>query len=330
MRLRAVAALALLALPASAHATAGLQWTFHGPRQFILHADLQLPELLHLTAQRNHEVKVSEIDFAVVTTCTPDETLGKRGWELMCKLDDLAMKAAPARGKDDLVLPVLDDWDQVLTGASVQLVFTRDGRVRDFDLEQPKLVDQNARTRQMVEDMRQLVNRVFSAFDLELPKKGDDKGHGSWTQRQSPVLGFPTGQGTLGSATVEHRITGTEGRVVDITTTARGILGSGDMIAVGGQERPANLFDMTLKGTARFDTEHGVLVARDYQTRGTLTASSIDSTGQKGYPWVQIVKLRWVPPDTAPPAFGKNQVMQRLQEDTPPSTGRAMNPPPQP
>lgn len=329
MRLGWLGVLALL-VPATARATTGLEWRFDHPIRYVVHARLELPQLTWLQAQRNHQVKVSELDFAVVTTCKPDETLGKRGWELACNIDDLALHAAPADGEEELVLPVLDDWDKVLTGATIKLTFTRDGQVKDIGLEHPHLVDHDQRTSEMVETMRELLTRVYAALDLQLPKNGDDKGHGSWNQRQTLVLGFPVSQGTMGSATVQHQITKIEaGHDVDLKSAGEGLLSDGEMVAAGGQERPADTFDMRLQGTARFDTQRGALVSRDYQTHGVLTASSVDAEGQKGYPWVQVVKLRLLAEGSAAPQMGPNEIVERV-DTPPPSMSRTENAPPKP
>jgi hypothetical protein len=78
-----------------------------------------------------------------------------------------------------------------------------------------------------------------------------------------------------------------------------------------GQERPANLFEMSLAGRARFDTARGVLVDRDYAAEGTPTASSLSADGREGYPYVQVAHLELVEEGTEPPPLGPNQEIVR-------------------
>lgn len=313
MRAAWVAALLAMA-PAQAWATTGLQWQVDGPLRYEIDAQLQLPQLMMLRAQRNDEARVSEVRLSVVTTCTPSEVLGKRGWELSCTLDDIAIALAPHDLDRAPAERILEDWDGMLTGATVEIVLWSDGRVRSVDLEDVTLRDQNRQTNNIVETQRFLLARAFAALDLQLPKKGDDKGRKVWTQRESLVLGLPTSMGTMGSAVIDHAITATEGTVVEITTRGRGTVASGETVSVGGEERPADFFEMTLEGTASFDTEAGAMIARDYATRGTPTASSLTSAGAEGYPWVQVVTLRRLLPD-AEVTLGPNRLVER--EDAP-------------
>jgi len=190
------------------------------------------------------------------------------------------------------------------------VAFGRDGRLRNVDLEGVEARDR--RTSEIREAMRLVMTRVYAPLDLQLPKNGDDKDRGAWKQGSSVVLEFPSDVGSMGSAKVRHTIVATEGSVVTIETTGRGTLGSGQMVEVApGQERPANLFEMSLAGRARFDTARGLLIDRDYTAEGTPTASSLTSDGREGYPYVQVAHLELIEEGTEPPPLGANQEIVR-------------------
>jgi hypothetical protein len=307
---RALALVGLLGISATAGAVTGLEWQLGDqPVRYLITARIQLPELMWFNAEVNVETRVSEFQVDLVTRCAPTGEVGKKGWELACAVEDIALRAAPTASDSGRVLPVLDEWDQKFLGATVQLQFNRDGRVRNLDLE--GVVANDRRTSEIRETMRLVMARVFAPLDLQFPKKGDDQDQ-SWKQRSTTVLEFPSNVGSMGAAVVRHTVVGSEGSVVTIETTGRGTLGSGEMVEVApGQMGPANLFEMSLAGRARFDTARRVLLDRDYAAEGIPSASSRNADGREGYPYVQVAHLELVEEGTEPPPLGPNQEIVR-------------------
>lgn len=275
-------------LAAVAHATTGLAWQFDAPVRYELGVAVYFPQAVFIRAAENREARAIEIDVHLVTTCTPVGPLGK-GWQVRCRIDDLALGAlaiAPDAGRLD---PIVAEWDTVLTGATVELALQSNGRIKVLDLEGvPK---GNDRLSEIQETMRQVLRRAFALIDLELPKKGDDKGRGEWRQGTALAMEFPTAVGTLGSAALQHRITGTNDGVVTLSTAGKGTIGSAETVSVRGNEQIRDLFEATLEGTATFDTARGRLVERQYLFEATPTASSAASQGARGFPYVQAARL---------------------------------------
>jgi len=303
--------LAAALLGSEAWAATGLEWQWEGvEHRFYIQAQVRPSELMWFRAENNREVRVAEFRVNLSTTCRPERLVGKRGWELRCDLDDFGIAAAPVASEQGLLLPILDELDDKFTGAWLQVVFTRDGRVKNVDLEG---VDKsNRRISQIHESMRLVLVRAFAGLDLQLPKNGDDKGKGSWKQKAALAMGFPSDLGTMGSAEIIHEITATDGDVVELSSTGRGVLGSGEMVEVAGQERPKNLYDMSLSGTARFDVGRGLLLSREYLVEGNPTASSMMADGWAGIPYVQAVQVSWVEPGVDLPVVGDNQELDAV------------------
>ncbi|MBW1878085.1 MAG: hypothetical protein JRJ84_06975 [Deltaproteobacteria bacterium] len=307
---RALVLVGALSTSGRAGAVTGLEWQLgEQPVRYLITARVQLPELMWFNAEVNVETRVSEFQVDLVTRCISAGEAGKKGWQLICAIEDIALRAAPAASESGRTLLVLDEWDEKLLGATVQLLFNRDGRLRNVDLEGVEASDR--RTSQIRETMRLVMTRVYAPLDLQLPKNGDDRDRGTWKQGSSVVLEFPSDVGSMGAAVVRHTVLAVEASVVTIETTGRGTLGSGEMVQVAGQERPANLFEMSLAGRARFDTARGVLLDRDYVVEGRPTASSVSAEGREGYPYVQVAHLELVGEGVEPPPLGANQEIVR-------------------
>jgi hypothetical protein len=202
------------------------------------------------------------------------------------------------------LLPILVEADDALTGATVQFLFGRDGRVRDVELVGLHMKADDRRSAEREEGLRLLMVRTFAPLDLQLPRKGDDGGKGAWRQKESLIFGFPSGVGALGSASIGHEIAEVTGDLIDLRSTGHGVIGAGDSVAVAGTERVANMYDMRMEGTARFDRATGRLLSRDYTARGTLTASSVDAAAGGGSTYVQVGSLRWLVDDAPVPDLG--------------------------
>jgi hypothetical protein len=288
-----MALVALLGGSATAHATTGLvwQWPEEG-RQYSIQAEVHVAEAFWMRSEFNLDIRVTEFRFFAVTTCKPAANIGKSAWELQCTLDDVAVSAAPASANEaqrEALQGVLDEWDKKYTGAFVQMSFKNDGRVRQLDLEGVK--KGNRRLNEIHEAMRLVAARGFSGFDLQLPKKGDDKGKGQWKQNSPLTMKFPSDKGTMGSADVVYEVESEKAGLVKIVSSGRGTLGSGEMIVVGDVEQPKNLYKMTLGGQAVFDTTSGLLKVHEFMTEGTPTASSELGDGFAPLKYVQALRL---------------------------------------
>lgn len=279
-----------------AQAIEGLQWRIGTePVRYQIHTRTFLAEVMMLRAELNLDVRIGEFWLDAVVSCVATEPPGKRATPVACTFEDVLLRAEAVAADAERLAPVLTEYDQRLTGAVAQFELTHDGRIVGFGLEGVRR--NNTRTIDQAETMRLIALRAFAALDLGLPKGGDDKGKGSWTQRESAALWFPSSQGTMGAAQIRHRVVSFTDSEVTLATEARGTLGSGATVMINGAEQPANLFSMNLEGDARFDIAKGQLIERVYTVRGVPTASSINAEGLAGLEYISGAGASRLAPD---------------------------------
>jgi hypothetical protein len=294
MRLVATLALLLgLGASAPAHATTGLVWKVpaEGLRFFVV-ARVNYPLMLNFQAELNHQFRAPEFQFEAVTECKPALTT-KTGWELQCRFEDVSLLATPVNADDhEHVQAILTEMEGRYEKGWVQLQLGSDGRVRNVDLEDVE--KGNQRTADIHEVMRLVATRAFAAMDLELPKNGDDKGKGAWKNNSLLANQVPSSRGTQGMAPVVHTIAKQEGGIVEINSQGKGVISTGDMQGEGATERPLATWDITYAGYAKFDTNRGVLLEREFLVDGAPTASSV--TAPSGMPYVAAGRLQLLEP----------------------------------
>ncbi|MBT3219357.1 MAG: hypothetical protein HN348_09725 [Proteobacteria bacterium] len=308
--IRAIAVLICLGvcLPLPAQATTGLvwNWTPDQARRYFVQTQVRLPEPMLFLALANRDVRVTEFQVNLNLNCVAANALGKKAWELSCAIDDFAIQAAPISTEKGRLIDILNEYDEMLTNAHLELVLTLDGRVRTVDLE--GIDKRNKRSDIIHENLRLILARSVAGFDLRLPKKGDDRG-GPWRQTNAQIAGFPSELGSMGAVEIDHLVQSSTNTVHELAMTGRGTMSSGEMIVVGNQERPRNLFEMAISGTAQFDGAAGELVSREYLVDAKPTASSMDSTGT-GVNYVQAAHIVLVKEGQQVPAFDENAELE--------------------
>jgi hypothetical protein len=304
-----ITGIAGLTLGNSAWATEGLswKWTEGQSRHFYIQSQVQLAEVMVFRATNNTDVRVTEIQLNISSTCTAVSPVGKRGWELSCSFDDFAIQAAAIQSEKGRLLPILDEVDENMKSATMQLVLLNDGRLRGIDLE--GIVKRNTRTVDMHETLRLVLIRAFSVLDLQLPPKGDDKGK-AWRQSGSRVAEFPSNKGTFGLVEIDSAVKEVQGNKVTIESIGRGTIGGGEMITLGDRERPKNMYATELRGTASFNVARGELLDREVLVQATPTASSVAAEAGSGPAYVQALRLVTVAPNSSVPAFGPNAELE--------------------
>lgn len=301
MRWLLIVALSLCAaLPGRALATEGLEWKLQDTEvRYLLQAQVRLSEILWFRSESNENARVAEFRVDVLTSCKPTLAL-KKGWELRCDLEAVGLQAAPLPQDAGKMDPIAKEMASNLTGAWVQVDFHSNGVVKNLHLE--GIDSENRRISEINEVLRLVLLRAFGGLDLQLPKNGDDRGKGVWKQKTSLSMAFMSAQGTMGSSTTQHQLTSEDGAEVEITSTGKGTLGSGEMIVINGQERPRNLYDVVFEGVARFDTARGLMVSREYIVDAEPTASALLAEGTEGVHFVQGVRVQLIEPGRDAPS----------------------------
>ncbi|HHO51070.1 MAG TPA: hypothetical protein ENK18_09425 [Deltaproteobacteria bacterium] len=298
--------LALGTLAPQARATTGIGWRWgdNVERRYLLQAQVRLPEMIPVKSLTNTDLRVVEYYLAVVTRCT-SSVASKKTWELLCTFEDVQFDAAPPRADANRGLKeLLDEWDQLLLGTTAQIVFSRDGLIRNVSLE--GVNTRIRRFREIEETLRLLLLRDLAGLELQTPKSGDDRGR-PWQQKDSLAVDLPKSMGSFGSVRLLHTVgEEREGSVVVIDTTGEALVSSGETVGAPGGERMRNVFDMEVRGRSRFDLEAGTLVSRDYIVTGEPTASSALATGVAGTLYVQAVHVELIPREAEVTPLGEN------------------------
>lgn len=216
-------------------------------------------------------------------------------------MDDVRLLGQPIpQDKGQLAL-ALKDYDAQLEDATLEVLMTRDGLIKRYDL--IGIERSNRRRVQFEENLMIVVARALAGIDLQLPKGGIDKGR-IWKQKSVLAMGFPSNQGTMGSSVLKSVVTATEANSVVITSEGEGLMGSGVMIEIGGKTQPKTLYKMKMNGVARFDTATGSLLEREYLVEGVSTTSSAKIDSLTGMPYVQKIRVNRI--DAMPEKLGES------------------------
>ncbi len=277
--------LPLLALTATANAEdaekATLSWDWSKPHRWYVENHVQLPLFMWFQTPFNKQARVNAFDVRAVVQCPAAEQVTGKVWEMSCTIEDWSLSAEALPQDEHLLQPILDELDQLVTGAQAQLQVRADGRLVNLDLE--GVYRQNQRGGEVIETLRLVLGRAFAALDLETSKKGED----TWMENTPWLVYLPVSNGTAGLVQVVHQVTGTQGHLVDFRSAGQGVMEQpGD--ENGGL---VNRFDTRLEGTATWDTRQMRLLERQWALLGTPTSSSAIASGTAGYPYVQGGRL---------------------------------------
>ncbi len=294
--------ISVVALPARAMVPVaeGLIWKWGEgvERTWVIENEVQLPAYIWVMAEFNKEARLLAFATRMVVTCKEGRPYSKRATEVDCRIDDFAMKGAAVEGDRGLLLPILDEVDTRLTGATLQVILRHDGRVTNIALHgTPK---SNRRVNLMQETMRLILSRAIVGFDLHLPKNGAAP-DGVWAEFGGMLMSAPTDRGSQGSAETAHLVERVDGDLAVIESAGRGMIVPAED---GSVHR--NFFDTRLEAVAVFDLKQGMLRERVWSAFGTPTASSTITVGGAGIQYLQSGKIRALDPGAPRPDLGPN------------------------
>ncbi len=267
--------LALMSLSSPAMATNGLEWQWEvgEKRTYELAAHVLMPTVLTLESERNHQARLAEWFVEVVSTCEALEE-NKRGWRLRCDVHDLRLRGQGPVQDQDKLQAIIPEFDERMSRGWIQVSLSRNGRISDFDLE--GLEKETPRLKRGHELARVFLYRAFTALDMQLPRKGDDRNQGAWSDDRPRAMEMvPAPNGTSGGSETAHVVKKVDGPEVHVATAARG--------TITGDEDRIGYFAVELNGAATFDRERGILLDRGYNLVGTATASSVYATTDGKY-----------------------------------------------
>ncbi len=291
-----------VAAPAAAATGVEWQWPEGEVRKYRVAADVTMNQVLIFSKEYNKDVRVYDYAFVVDVDCKPTSATGK-GWELACDITEAQLNASVAKNDLNIGLEVLDEWDQKLVDdAILTFELTADGKVKDFDIQ--GLNERNTRIRMIKETMRPVLLRGFSAFDLNLPKKGDAAK--PWKQKTQLALMLPVINGMLGATQLQSEVAEEDGTKLTIDTVGRGTL---TMQQEGADTRLApDSYDSVMRSRSVFDTATGNLLERSYLVESQLTPGSGSAVGGvEQTPYIQAVQLTYRADGMPMPMLGPNK-----------------------
>lgn len=268
---------------ASAAPVPPLAWDWSKPERFLVEVQVQLPMNERWRAERNHQVRVVGFQTRTVLECHKSERSTRRRDEILCTIEDFGLFAGTQPGDRGRAGPVLEEYDEVLTGATLRMRMAPDGRVTAVDI--PSLEARNHRGRLRNQILAQILRFTAMGFDLGLPDGSGDL----WLHDRALSCTVPSAVGT--SARIEGVTRGVvRGDVVELAARSRGLMTAGDS---------ANAYTCETTARAFFQPGRGLL-QHSWEMLGEPTASSRIAVGAAGYPYTQAGGLRRLDPGEHP------------------------------
>ena len=240
--------------------------------RWSVQTELFLPFRLPLNMELNKGFQTFAVQMETVFVCNKTWTLGRRHMEVDCVIEDFAVRSLvrekkPKAQRIQSMREVLQEIDERLTGARIQLQVADDGRVTNFDLEGVK--KDNRRLSEMHEVQRQLMRQVLAGFHLRL-RRGSELKEGQWHEYNSELMTIPVPPevtASAGSSLLVHHLNAYQGYAM-----VQSIGEAGLFIDYGGGREVT--YSANFDGVALFDPEDGFMVERVWTLRGTPTASA--------------------------------------------------------
>lgn len=245
------------------------KWPEEAPVRYHLETVVDAPQGRVWLAERNEVARATRQMLILDVTCRG--TLSGKRYRVECLMDDAVLRGKAVPGEEALLKSIMEADQSRLKGAVVVLSVGQNGRIRTLDMQASG--SSNARVTQIMENLRQMVRRAFSPLDVQLPKRGDDKGK-KWSQKGTPmVMELMTNQGTSGGVVMKHQVSKIAESVVRIETTGRGTVAEGAMMEAG----TSTMIHLTAKGRSQFNTAVGVMDWSTVETQASFSASNLAS-----------------------------------------------------
>jgi len=175
--------------------------------RWLVNSELILPLPLILGSDNNVAFMTYALQTRMVLLCEKDGKIKPKRIEVMCEIEDIAIKATTVRhhkrDKDRArAQGVLDEIDAKLTGAKVQMQVDFKGGVNNVDLE--GVPADNSRERENRENLRQLLLRMVAGFHMKIPDQAQREGQ--WIEYNSKLMSLPSLTAARGSTTMVHTV----------------------------------------------------------------------------------------------------------------------------
>lgn len=258
--------------------------------RFLVRNEVLLPLAMWFNNEYNRNARTSAFQVTAVLDCDPATRLTRRLDEVVCTIADIGLIASALPGDSGRLQPILEEYDQTLTGATLLLHTNHHGRIANVELR--GVNKRNRRISLIQENLRLVLSRSIAGFDLPLPRGGALPNTGQWVENDSLLMKLPSTRGSAGLTQIANRVRGTtaDGLIV-IDTRGHGIV-------IPGEE--GNNYDLELQSVSLFDPSTGLIAGRTWSVIGEPTASSQIASGFAGLPYVQRGTVRALSIDEVP------------------------------
>ena len=121
-------------LIAAAEAQPEIAWDWSRSQRYYLESQVRLPLLMWFATPFNKQARATAFEIRLVTTCGPGDPMPRGSFEVLCTLDDVGLVASGVSQEEGLLEPIVQELDELLTEATVQMVVRADGRIANIDL----------------------------------------------------------------------------------------------------------------------------------------------------------------------------------------------------
>lgn len=269
-------AVCILIMTSMASAAPGLAWAWKPgePVRYHMETLIDSPGGYMWRAEDETWARTSRSVIIVEVTCEA-QLVGKL-WQVDCILDEVALRGAAIPGEEVTLTPILAANEARLKGKTVRFRMGPEGRIRKFEL--IGFDTRNSKLGSIIDGLRQQLRRSFTPLDLQLPKKGDDRGK-KWSQKGSPLVFELMGnQGTAGGFQLKHRVERRSSYRALIHTDGYATVSAGINMEAG----PSSLLRITATGRTQFDTNTGLVDWAEVTTRSAYGTSNFDALSGVG------------------------------------------------
>jgi len=229
-----------------------------------------------IQAFRNLEFEASAAQVRLVLGCEKTFRRNRKRFEVACQVEDIGFQVAALRRQRDRadIEKILNEWDDVLTKADLQLIVADDGRVINVDLEGLQGPDGTAsrdadtvRGQVVREQMRALLRLTMAAFHMRLPPQGTLR-EGQWVEYEPALFQIPNIDNTMSGSYLIHQLDSYKGHNV-VQSKGKGTVRTG----IADDDTDENFFKLAFDGVSIYDDD-GVMTERVWALQGNATASS--------------------------------------------------------
>jgi len=242
--------------------------------RWMIAAEVVVPSGMVFSQTNNFSFRTYAWQVKAVLSCDQDYKLGAKRIEVLCEIEDIGLRSTSYnRYKTvedrELVQGVLDELDQKLSHAKVQLQVNDRGSVTDIDID--GLPRRNSRDAGINETLRQIVARMMYPFHMKLPKSGIKEGR--WPEFDSELMSMPSVNGITGSSTITHWMNFYKGYLLvqDIGAGLVQVEGPASESDAGGVVN----WRLGMDGVSLYNIDNGIMEERVWSMVGKPTASNL-------------------------------------------------------